>query len=757
LGISVLTAQERSSPFWASIEREGVMETGKRPWRWEEDGMEVVRSIARTAPGCHSGCGVLLYVKDKRLVKVEGDPDFPFNQGRLCPRCQVLPHVVYNPDRITYPMKRIRAKGELTWRRISWKEAFEVISKKLLETKERLGPESVIFCTGTARDLPYWIHRLAHSYGSPNTTCWGPLYGAACYRPKIALQRMMMGERAVADCSQFFPDRHKSTQWRRPKCILVWGNNPVVSSADGLSGPWIVECMKLGSKLIVVDPRKTWLASRADLWLQIRPGTDGALALGLLNVIMNEHLYDNDFVQKWTHGFQEIHERVQEYPPERVEEITWISRDQIVRAARLYAQSKPASIQWGVAIDQSKECVPTIQAVVALWSITGNLDVPGGNVFYTGIPGTPSLGKMNNQLQEKVIPSPFPLRPRDGQHVVDQMLHGSPYPIAATWIQGTNTFVTEADPKRVYSAFRGVGFNVVVDLFMTPTAEAFADIFLPAATYAERDGLTIEPPPLPYLGTINKAIEPVGESRSDMEIILEMGKRLNPQAWPWGDVHGWYDSILKPLSMSFDVLRERGWIQAPFHYRKHEKGLLRPDGRPGFNTPTGKVELYCTALEKAGLDPLPYYEEAPEGPVSTPEIAREYPLILTTGAKVHAFFHSEHRQVPLLRELNPDPVVEIHPDTAREIGIRDGDWVYIENRYGRCKQRAKLTPEIHKQVVNAQHGWWYPERTSEQLYGAWESNVGLLIPSGWTGRSGYGYPFKNLLCRIYKAGENQDA
>ncbi|MBW2031088.1 MAG: molybdopterin-dependent oxidoreductase, partial [Deltaproteobacteria bacterium] len=292
---------------------------------------------------------------------------------------------------------------------------------------------------------------------------------------------------------------------------------------------------------------------------------------------------------------------------------------------------------------------------------------------------------------------------------------------------------------------------------MTPTAEAFADILLPAATYAERDGLTIEPPPLPYLGTINKAIEPVGESRSDMEIILEMGKRLNPQAWPWDDVRGWYDSILEPLGMSFDVLRERGWIHAPFHYRKHEKGLLRPDGKPGFNTPTGKVELYCTALEKAGLDPLPYYEEAPEGPVSTPEIAKEYPLILITGPKVFAFFHSEHRQVPFLRQINPDPVVEIHPDTARELGVRDGDWVYIENRYGRCKQRARLTPEIHKRVVSSQHGWWYPERPSEELYGAWESNIGLLIPSGWTGRSGYGYPFKNLLCRIYKAGESQGA
>lgn len=725
----------------------------KRGWTWEEGGTRVVRSRARTAPGCHSGCGVLLYVRDGKLIKVEGDPDFPFNQGRLCPRCQALPQVVYNPDRILHPMRRIRVKGEVAWQRISWKEAFDIITSELVEIKEKFGPESVVFCTGTARDIPYWIERLAESYGSPNNICWGPLYGAACYRPKIAIQKMILGDRAVADCSQFFPERYRNPEWKKPECIIIWGNNPVVSSPDGFSGHWIIECLKLGTKLIVVDPRKTWLASRADVWMQIRPGTDAALALGLLYVIINEELYDKDFVERWTYGFERLKERVQEYPPEKVEEITWIKKDQIVEAARLYSLSKPASIQWGVALDQSKECIPTLQAIATLWSITGNMDVAGGNVIYTGIPGMPSLGQMNSELLKKRIQSPFPLSPGDGQHVIDQMIEGNPYPIKAAWIQGTNTFVTEADPKRVYRAFKQIPFNVVVDLFMTPTAEAFGDIVLPATTYAERDGLTLEPPPLPYIATINKAIDPVGESKPDVEIILELGKTLNPEAWPWEDSRAWFDDIVQPLGVSFKELRERGWLWTPFQYKKYEKGFLRPDGHPGFNTPTGKVELYSTVLEKAGLDPLPYYEEPPESPVSTPDIANEYPLVLITGPKVFAFFHSEHRQVPLLRRLNPDPVVEIHPDTAQALGIEDGDWVYIENRYGRCKQRAKLTPGIDRRVVSAQHGWWYPEKGSEDLYGVWESHIGLLIPSGWTGRSGYGYPFKSLLCRVYKAGE----
>ena len=718
-------------------------------WTWEEDGMKVIRSIARTGPGCHSGCGVLLYVKDGKLVKVEGNPDFPFNQGRLCPRCLALPQVVYNPDRLKYPMKRDGKRGEDKWKRITWEEAFDIIAERFNEIREKYGPESVLFCSGTARDIPYWIGRLAVSYGSPNITCWGPLYGAACHRPRVVLQRLTIGESAVPDCAQFFSDSYNNPDWKLPECIFIWGNNPIVSSPDGFSGPWIIECMKRGSKLIVADPRKTWLASRAKIWLQIRPGTDAALALGMLNVIINEKLYDEEFVDRWTYGFDELKKRVQEYPPEKVSEITWIPKEKIVEAARMYATSKPATVRWGVAIDQSKECMTTIHAIISMWSITGNIEVPGGNVIHSELLGMRQLFGHPEEKLKNIMPSPFPLKPTAGQHIIDQILSDKPYSVKASWIQTTNTFVTEADPKRVYDAFMKIDFNVVIDLFMTPTALAFADIVLPAVTYAEKDGITLAPPSFPYIGTINKAIEPIGESKSDMEINFELGKRLNPEAWPWKNIHEWFSSIIEPLSVTFEELRERGWIYQSFEYKKHEKGLLRPDKKLGFNTPTGKIELYSTQLEKVELDPLPYYEEPPESPFSTPEIAEEYPLILTTGAKVHAFFHSEHRQIPLLRQLNPDPIVEIHPETAKNLGIKDGDWVYIENRYGRCRQKARLTIEILKQVVHAQHGWWFPEKSASELYGAWESNIGLLIPPGWTGSSGYGYPFKNLMCKVY--------
>jgi anaerobic selenocysteine-containing dehydrogenase len=237
-----------------------------------------------------------------------------------------------------------------------------------------------------------------------------------------------------------------------------------------------------------------------------------------------------------------------------------------------------------------------------------------------------------------------------------------------------------------------------------------------------------------------------------MEINLELGKRLNPEAWPWENVQEMFSEMIKSTGMTFEELRDKGFAYDTFEYKKYEKGLLRPNNKAGFNTTTGKVELYSKILEKCGLDPLPYFEEPPESPVSTPEIEKEYPLILTTGARTMGFFHSEHRQISLLRQMNPDPITEIHPDTAKKLGIGDGDWIYIESRYGRCKQKAKLTESIHQRVVNSQHGWWFPEKPGAEpsLYGVWESNINLLLPSGWTGKSGFGYPFKSQMCRVYK-------
>lgn len=740
----------------------GCKMESQNTWLHEENGYRIIRSTARTAPGCHQGCGVLVYVKDGKLEKIRGNPEFPFNRGVLCPRCLALPEVVYHPDRLKYPLMRTGERGEGKWRRISWDKALATIADKLDTYRREYGPESVIFCTGTQRDIATYMNRMATAFGSPHRLSFGPLLGHACFVPKIAASMITMGALPVADCSQYFIDRWDNPAWRRPETIIIWGKGPSNSNSDGFLGSWVFTCLQKGSKLIVIDPRKTTAASKADIWMQIRPGTDGALALGMLNIIISEELYDHEFTARWVHGFDELKQAVREYTPEKTSEITWIPRETIIEAARMYARSSPGSILWGVAVDQTKECIPAIHAIIALKAITGNIDVPGGNAFTSRNFDFDAMFRWNDvelspQQRDKAIgvkdhPLLQAINLYKGDAVLDQMISGRPYPIKAAWIQGTNTFVCGAgDSRRTYEAFRKMDFVAVTDIFMNPTAMAFADIVLPAATYVEKDGIAVTDG-LNYLSTINKAIEPVGECRADAEIVLELGRKLDPENWPWKSTREMFDYMLERTGFTFESLREKGWAYDRFEYRRYEKGMLRRDGKPGFETPTGKIELYSTVFEKWGLNPLPYYEEPPESPVSTPELAEKFPLVLTTGAKTKAFFHSEHRQIPSLRRLNPDPLLEIHPTTAAELGIEDGDRVYIENSHGRCCQKAKLTENIDPRVVHAQHGWWFPEKPGPEpsLFGAWESNINLLLPSGWTGKAGLGYPFKAQICRVYK-------
>jgi anaerobic selenocysteine-containing dehydrogenase len=741
------------------------MEAHKTDWKWEEDGYTVTRSCAWSGPGCHNGCGVLLYTKDGKLVKVEGDPDNPYNNGRLCVRCLALADVTNHPDRLQYPMKRAGKRGENKWKRITWDEAYDTIEREFNKVKEKYGPESVLFAQGTGRDILPYISRLAFSFGSPTWTSL--ITGFACYIPRVAQLICTTGGFLTADCSQYFKDRYDNPAWKVPETIVLWGNNPVVSNPDYFYGQWIVDCMKRGSKLIVIDPRMTWSASRAALWLPIRPGTDAALALGMLNIIIKEELYDKEFVDKWCYGFDKLVERAAQYPVEKVAEITWIPKEKIIAAARLYAKSKPAAIQWGVAVDMTKESLPAGQAISDLWNITGNVDIPGGNMFTfppNGVDASVNPGWGYEELlsaeakAKRIGANKYPLYNfgflfAQPDEVVETLVTEKPYPIKAAWLQTTNPIACMgADPLKLDKGLSKLDFIAAVDIFMTPTIVKYADIVLPAATFPERDGIRAT---WYYVGAINKVTQ-VGECKSDMQINLELGKRFNPKAWPWENVQEMYDFMVKNADVTFEGLRE----QSPMYpipeyvYKKYEKGLLRQDGKPGFNTPTGRIELTSTIFEKLGLDPLPYFEEPDESPNSTPDLYKEYPLVLTTGARQWGTFHSEHRQIPRLRSIHPNPTIQINADTAAKYGLEDGDWAWVENSRGRAKRKVEITPTIDPRIVSADHGWWFPEKEAADpsLFGLWDVNINKLIP--WSaGRSGFGGNYKSLLCKIYKVKE----
>jgi anaerobic selenocysteine-containing dehydrogenase len=737
---------------------------------------QIIRSTAWSAgPGCHGGCGMKLHIKDGKLVYVEGDEDHPWNQGRTCPKGLALTQYIYHPDRITYPMKRVGARGEGKWERITWDEAYDTIERRFKDIREKYGAESIIFAQGSGRDIGGPITMLAYSYGSPNWINMG-LSGHSCYTPRLGEMFATQGDFCVIDASQFFEKRYDEPQWRPPKVIIVWGQNPSACGDMHYHG-WIIDCLKRGSKLIVVDPRVTWIASRAEIHLPIRSGTDGALALGMLNVIINEELYDKEFVEKWCYGFEELKKRVQEYPPEKVAKITWLKKEDIIEAARMFATNKPSGIHWGLPICMDPQATVVAQAINQLWAITGNIDVPGGMVIAKPSHGAVSYPYNTQEMEDlygadlvkrlaekRVGADRYPMVKNFrawalADVVIEQLESGKPYPFKGVWMQTTNFLACMAgEPRRHYEAIRKLDFNVVVDLFMTPTAQALADIFLPAATYVEKDSLrTLWAP----LATSTKVLE-VGECKSDWEINFELAKRLTTKPWPYKSVKDYFNRCLKVAGLTFDELAKKGWEAPPEGptkpYRRFERGLLRKDGKPGFNTPTGKVELWSNRYEEWKLDPLPYYEEPPESPVSTPELWQEYPLIMGTGLRSPALFHSEHRQIPWLREITPNPSVEINPETATRLGIIDGEWVYIENKRGKVKAKAKVTPVIPAWMVMVAHGWWLPEAqgTEPYLYGIWEYNVNNLVPMGRQSRSGFGGgAYKTTLCRVRKIKEGE--
>ena len=694
---------------------------------------KIIKSYCRN---CHGGCGVLVHVSEGRITNIEGDPEFPTNRGTMCSKGLATKQLVYHPDRVRQPLKRAGNKGEGKWQPISWDKALDTIAAKLKQIKGEHGAESIVLGYGTGRNYEGFLYRFANLLGTPNVLTAGHM----CYGSRIAATAITCGKLPVSDYAN------------NPACVMVWGNNLVWTNGDERIGPNLNRVLANGAKLIVIDPRLTYLAGRADVWLQLRPGTDTALALGMANVIINEQLYDKEFVRDYVHGWDEFVQRVQEYPPKRVEEISWVPAEKIREAARLYAQSKPACIQWGVAIEQTINSVDNNRILTDLMTITGNLDVPGGNAFFV----PPKIRTISEFARHRDLPreqgekrlggDTYKLADRIAvltpKAVWDAILTGEPYPIKAVLLHGTNPLITRANSSEIHRALSGVDFLVVTDFFLTPTAE-LADIVLPAATWLEFDDIGDYLFRHGYVAAREKVVQ-IGECWSDHKIFSELGKRLGQEEHWSPDPEGDLDYILEPSGLSWEQFKKMGFLQGEMEYRKHEKR--------GFSTPTRKVELYSTVFEEWDYDPLPQYREIPESPVSQPEMTGQYPYILITGARIPVFFHTEYRMIPWLREIHPDPIVEMHPEIAGEQGIKDGDWVFIESPRGKIKQRAKLTSGIKPGVVAAQHGWWFPEM-KDPGHGWDVSNINILTdndPAGYDPTMG-ATNLRVLMCKIYPA------
>jgi len=670
---------------------------------------------------CVSGCGINAYVEDGKLVKVEGMPEHPLNKGGLCPRGENLVEFAYAPDRVKYPMKK--ENGE--WKRISWDEALDTIASKLTRIKEEYGAHALAIFNGSMAveniELAAFTQRFKGAFGTPNLIS----VESFCFRIRVIAHLMTFG-------------RFTSEDPLESKCIVLWGNNP--DESRWMWAEHIHAAVEKGLKLIVIDPRRTPLAKKG-IHLQIRPGTDAALGLAMLNVIISEGLYDEQFLREWTVGFDELKEHVKQYPPEKVEEITWVPAPEIRKAARIFATVKPACIVPGTSpLAQNGNGLQNERLLCILQTVTGNLDVPGGWAM------TPLIRLSDLRLpvdEEPIGAAEYPVFYKTGGKAVpygqtvvfpEVVLSEKPYPIKALIVTGGNPALTLPDSNKVAEALQKLDLLVVINPFMTETAE-MAHIVLPACTFLEKMGLGMVygiNAGLPYVLLRKQVVEPPGEAWADWKFWTELARKMGlGEYFPWNTDEEVVAHLLEPSGVTLEQLEENpcGVYYDTKNYKARETF--------GFRTPSRKIEIYSKALEEAGFDPLPTHREPSQSPVRTPELAKEYPLVLITGARMREYTHSQLRNMTQMRRRAPEPLAEVHPSTARKYDIVNGGMIWVETRKGSIKMKAKVTEDIAPLVVSIPHGWA-------------QANANVLTDIENRDPIS-GYPeLKALLCRIRK-------
>ncbi|MBI2177678.1 MAG: molybdopterin-dependent oxidoreductase [Candidatus Tectomicrobia bacterium] len=703
---------------------------------------------------CHGGCGIRVHVRDGRAVRVEGDPDHPNSRGFLCVKGRAGIELLYHKDRLLHPLKRAGARGEGRWEHISWDEAIETCAAQLQKVIGRHGPLAVTGGDGTKADEVAWIADLfLLNLGSTNRTGPGR---AQCMLPRRAASNATFG-------NYYSPDYEGD-----PRLIVLWGDQPEISNHNSILGYKMLRKNKVGAKLIVIDPRRTAAARRADIWLPIRPGTDVVLALSMMHVMIEEDLFDRAFVEKWSNGpflvdagtgdllldsqgsylvwdkdqrlavpsdwpgvrpalcgafeahgracktvWQLLKERCAQYPPWQAAAITWLKAEDIARAARLYAATKPAALAWGVGLDMCVNAHQNGRACTLLECITGNVDVPGGNMhpvpchrgcrtftdaFGETLPEEAYIKQLGAE-RFRLCAGPTTKRYANNPAVLKAILTGEPYPVRA-WV--------------------AIGGNPLVRCV--------------------------------------RAVEPLGEVRDEFEVCGDILRRMGmDRNWPWRTAVEFYEERLRSAGMSWERVVEAGGAFDRIAYRKHETGHYRREG--GFPTATGRAEIWSTVWRRNGYDPLPSYTELPESPYSDPGLMREFPFIVITGGRLPGYFHSQQRQVATLRRLHPDPQTQIHPEAAARLGLKDGDWVCVESPRGRCVQRAKLFGGMDPRLVHVEHGWWFPEEEggTPHLYGVFRSNANTLTPNAdpFLDPAFGGCTLRGFAAKAYKVSEEE--
>jgi cysteine desulfurase NifS len=691
-------------------------------------------------------------MRNGTIADIRADTGHPL--GMLCRRGAHTPEIVYSEHRLRHPMKRVGPKGTHEFERITWDEAYDLIVERLNAIKRESGPEAMSIYTGRGAfelslcDMfqPSGVavssaSNVLFPFGSPNTMG----VGALCYvsfamiAPHVTMGRMLVN---------MFNDMENA------EMLLVWGANPATDSPP-LDMHRLEAAAKRGADIVVIDPRRTETVSRTGAqWVPIRPGTDGALALSLIEVMLDEDLYDEPFADDWCHGFEELRTYVQHFRPEVAEKITGVPAETIRDLARRLSGASGACPVMYTGLEYSNSGIQAIRAVLTLFALAGHLDVPGGiglAMRDSHFPINRSCNQENPNLDRAVSREKFPIYSnyRGESHasgLVTSVLEEEPYRIRGLIIHGASLLTSWPQTAVWRETLEKLDFVVCVDRQLTADA-AYADVVLPATTMFEIDSYMVYGP---IFRLREKMIEPVGEARNDYLIMAELAARLG-----YGDLYPQSEDALVDFALEGsgytkeDVRAAGGWVKLPtpmLEYKKWEKGGLREDGQPGFDTPTGKFEIWSTALEEYGYEPLPKYTEPSEGPVARPDLAGEFPLVFNSGARPHTDFRSQHHGIDGLAKDNPEPTVELNSADAAARGIKPGDLVEVRTPRGAVPFRARVSDDIVSGAIECNMGGGTPVGSE-----AWrEWNVNELTDLGNYDEVS-GFPvYKALLCDIAK-------
>lgn len=525
--------------------------------------------------------------------------------------------------------------------------------------------------------------------------------------------------------------------------LVIWGNN-VFYLMGGETRESYRSAILGGAKLIVIDPKKIDIAKRADIWISPRPQSDGVLAMGMLKVMIEEKLYDADFVENWTVGFERLQEHVKTFSLADVERLTWVPQDQIKKAVRMISGNRPVCFAIGNALERSMHAFQQMRAVYILQGLVGGLNVPGGNAISTPAPFE-RMGRFYLLKQRDIakgLCSPFKVGMAaayvPAQSFVKAILDEKPYPIKAAFCILSDPLVSYPDSEETYRAFKKLDLFVVSELFPTPST-AIADIVLPAAWQAEHDVVGYWPGWGGEIRAYPKLVDPPGEAKPDPEWINELAKKVGLEKYFWKDWKDCLNEILKPSGLTWEGLVEKRTLPAKKEYQRPDEGL--------FKTASGKVEIYSKQAEKLGNTSMPTFDELSQFCF---EASKEYPLLLFNG-KEAAYMLTGYKHVGFARALKNQPTVELNPETAGKAGLKEGDWVYIETKKGRIKQILQLDPDLDPRLVYVSFGWWFPE-DSEDLFQFRKSNINILVPNDAPYDPATGsLEMGGIPCRVYKA------